>query len=183
MSTGLVLIDIQNDYFTSGAMELVGMEAAAANSQGLLAHFREKNLPVFHIRHISTRAGATFFLPDTAGSKIHDAVKPMADEPIIIKHFPSSFRETEFEHLLKASGVTELVVCGAMTHMCIDTTVRAAFDLGFTCHVISDACATKDLVFENQKVPAQAVHAAFLAALSSPFARVISTANFIGQSQ
>ncbi len=71
--------------------------------------------------------------------------------------------------------VTELVICGAMTHMCIDTTTRAASDLGYSCTLISDGCATRNLVFNEQKVKAADVQLAYLAALNGSFAHVIST--------
>lgn len=181
MNKALILIDIQNDYFPGGAMELVNMEEAAQNSQRLLSYFREQQIPIFHIQHISTRKGATFFLPGTHGCKINESVEPKEKEPVVVKHYPSSFRETELEELLKSQGIDELVICGAMTHMCIDTTTRAAFDLGFKCLVVSDACATKDLEFDNRKVSASDVNTAFMAALSVPFAQVMTANDFFGQ--
>ena len=84
MSVGLVLVDIQNDYFPGGTMELVGMDRAARNAASLLRRFRERHLPVFHIRHLSTRPGATFFLPGTAGANIHESVAPSGAEPVEI---------------------------------------------------------------------------------------------------
>jgi nicotinamidase-related amidase len=57
--------------------------------------------------------------------------------------------------------------------MCIDTSVRAAFDLGFRCILVSDACATRNLEFGGNTIEASQVHAAFMAALSAPFANVI----------
>ncbi|MCF7373660.1 cysteine hydrolase [Vibrio sp. J2-3(2022)] len=175
MSKGLLLIDIQNDYFLGGAMELEGMEDAARNCARLLSYFREQELPVFHIQHIATREGATFFIPNTFGCKIHELVEPMENEPVIVKNYPSSFRETNLNELLNSQGADELVICGAMTHMCIDTTTRAAFDLGYKCTVISDGCATKSLEFDGKQVLASDVQAAYMAALSVPFAQVVST--------
>ena len=96
-----------------------------------------------------------------------------------MKYFPSAFRGTELEEMLKSRGVSEVIICGAMTHMCIDTTTRAAFDLGFTCHVISDACATKDLEFNGEIVKAKDVQNAFMAALSVPFAQISSTNEYL----
>ncbi|MDM8549719.1 cysteine hydrolase family protein [Desulfobacterales bacterium HSG2] len=179
MKQGLVIVDVQNDYFIDGKMELVGMGEAAKNCQKLLTHFREKQASVFHVQHLSTREGATFFIPDTWGCEIHESVKPEESEPLIIKHFPSSFRDTELHGMLQDTGVNELVICGAMSHMCIDTTVRAAFDLGYNCTVISDGCATRDLEFDGHLVKAADVHAAFMAALSVPFAKVLSTENYL----
>jgi nicotinamidase-related amidase len=174
MKQALLLIDIQNDYFTGGAMELVGSEQAAIEAAKLLRHFREKGLPVIHIQHVSTRAGATFFLPDSRGAEIHDSVAPVAGEPVFQKTFPNSFRDTGLLEHLRGEGVTQLVVAGSMTHMCIDTTVRAAADLGFTCLVAHDACATKALSFGPSMVPADQVQAAFMAGLNGLFATVLS---------
>jgi nicotinamidase-related amidase len=177
--TALILVDIQNDYCPSGKMTLEGIDAASVNASRLLSRFRAQNLPVFHIRHIALHAGATFFLPDTPGCEIHSSVMPKAGETVILKHFPNSFRETPLLDLLKKSGVTSVVVCGAMSHMCIDATVRAACDLGFQCQVAEDACATRALMFGQETVPAAKVHAAFMAALSAAYAQVLSTEELI----
>jgi nicotinamidase-related amidase len=179
MTKSLIIVDVQNDYFGGGAMDLVGMDAAAACCARLLATFREAQLPVFHIQHLSTRAGAGFFVPDTPGCEIHDSVQPQAGEAHIVKHFPSAFHDTDLHQLLQLSGIKELVICGAMSHMCIDTTVRVAFDHGYQCQLIADACATRDLEFDGRKVAATDVQAAFMAALSVPFAQVISTDEYL----
>jgi nicotinamidase-related amidase len=175
----LILVDIQNDYFPGGKMPLVGAEAASNKAALLLSRFREKRLPVFHIRHLAVQPGATFFLPDTPGSEIHPSVAPMADEPVIVKHFPNSFRETPLLDQLKKAGAASVAVCGAMSHMCIDATVRAACDLGFQCLVAHDACATRALTFGQETARAATVHAAFMAALSAAYAQVLSTEELI----
>ena len=179
MKKGLLLVDIQNDYFTGGAMQLVGMEAAAGKASALLQYFRERSEPVFHIRHLSKRAGATFFLPDTPGAEIHPAVEPLPAEAVVTKYFPNSFRGTNLLDLLKKEEVGQLVICGAMSQMCIDATTRAAFDLGYKCTVIEDACATRTLTFKEEVVPAWAVHGAFMAALQGIYAEVISAGDFL----
>jgi nicotinamidase-related amidase len=176
MSTALVLVDIQNDYFPGGAMALVGMTAAARNAASLLARYRDLGHPIVHIQHLSTRPGATFFLPGTPGVEHHASVAPRPNEPVIQKHFPNSFRGSALQETLQKAGVTDLLVVGAMSHMCIDATVRAAFDLGYQCAVAQDACATRDLQYESAQVPADKVHAAFMAALASPYANVAPTA-------
>jgi nicotinamidase-related amidase len=172
MKTALVIIDIQNDYFSGGKMELVGSTQAASATTRLLGAFRRQSWPTYHIQHISQQRGATFFLPDTPGAEIHASVQPLATEPVIVKHFPSSFRETDLLQRLKDDGIGTLLVCGMMSHMCVDTTVRAAFDLGFTCIVTHDACATRELAFNGVTVPAAQVHASYMAALGAVFAQV-----------
>lgn len=175
MTTALILIDLQNDYFPGGTMELVGAEAAVAQAARLLQAFRQSGLPVFHVQHIATRPGATFFLPGTPGAEIHRAVKPSEGEPVMVKHFPNAFRETALLDALRTAGATKLVFAGMMTHMCVDSTVRAAADLGFQCALASDACATRDLQFGGQRIEAAGVQLAYLAGLNGLFARVLPT--------
>ena len=178
MKTGLILVDIQNDYFAGGRMELVDMDAASVTAGKLLAFFREQQWPTFHIQHVAIRGGATFFLPDTKGVAIHENVKPRPEDTVIQKHYPNSFRETPLLDQLNNAAVKHVVICGAMSHMCIDATTRAAADFGFNCTVIHDGCATRNLDFGNKKVLAEDVHASFMAALGSAYANVKSWKEF-----
>jgi nicotinamidase-related amidase len=179
MKTGLILVDIQNDYFPGGRMELTAMVAASSRAKNLLSFFRESLWPTFHIQHIAAREGATFFLPDTQGAEIHDSVEPLPGEIVIQKHHINSFSETQLLDELKKAAVERVVVCGAMSHMCIDAVVRAAADLGFGCVVIHDACATRNLQFEDKTISAQDVHGSFMAALAMAYAEVLSLGAFI----
>lgn len=172
MKRALLVIDMQNDYFPGGRMELVGIENASKTAAQLLAMFRTRKLPIFHIQHLSMNPGATFFLPDTEGAKIHATVAPQDGESVIAKNFPNSFRKTTLLEELQSGGVDELVVCGAMSHMCIDTTVRAGFDLGLSCIVVADGCATKDLSYNGRIIEAAQVHGAYMASLEAVFAKV-----------
>jgi nicotinamidase-related amidase len=176
MTQALLLVDIQNDYFPGGAMTLVGSPEAGIQAGHLLQAFRRAGRPVVHIQHLAARPGATFFLPGTAGAEIHTSVAPLPGEPVFQKHFPNSFRATPLQSHLQGLGVTHLVIAGMMTHMCIDTTVRAAFDLGFQCQLASDACATRGLARGGATVPAAQVQLAFLAALDGTFAQVLPVA-------
>jgi nicotinamidase-related amidase len=169
----LILVDIQNDYFPGGRNPLVGAEAAARVARQVLDKAREKHETVIHIQHVSVRPDATFFLPDTSGTELYPLVAPLPHELVVQKHHPNSFRETPLLGELQSRKISRLFFCGMMTHMCIDTTVRAASDLGFTCVVVGDATASKDLTHGNVTVPAAQVQAAFLAGLSGLFAKVI----------
>lgn len=181
MTQALVLIDIQKDYFQGGAMELVGAEEAGLKAGRLLAAFRRSGEPVFHVQHLSIRPGATFFLPGTAGVEIHPLVAPAGPEKVVRKHHPNAFRETGLAELLHQSGATGLVIAGMMTHMCVDTSTRAAADLGFPCVLVHDACATRDLAFAGAKVAAADVQNAYLAALHGTFAEVVAAEDFLAQ--
>lgn len=179
MTSTLVLIDLQNDYFPGGAMELEGSPEAVSKAALALGRFRELRRPVVHVRHLAQSPEATFFLPGTPGADIHAAVSPRPGEAVMVKHFPNSFRETGLKALLDEQGPTELVVCGMMTHMCVDATVRAAFDLGYPVTLVHDACATRALEFGGLHVPAAHVQASFLAALARPYARIVDAASFL----
>jgi len=165
MKTALLIIDIQNEYFPGGKRELVRPLEAAQKAYYLLQCFREHGQPTVHIQHISSGASADAFLPGSAGANIHDSVTHFEGEPLVIKHHPNSFRETNLMQLLKDWGIERVIVTGMMSHMCVDATARAAADLGFTVFVAEDACATRDLTFGDTTVPAEHVHKAFMAAL------------------
>lgn len=155
-------------------MEVVGAAAAAEQAAKLLTAFRDKALPVIHIQHIAARAGATFFLPGTVGAEIHQSVGPNQNEPVFQKHFPNSFRDTALLDYLCQEGISRLAIAGMMTHMCIDSTIRASADLGFPCSLAHDACATRALSFNGFQVSAENVQASYLAALNGLFAKVMS---------
>lgn len=174
MKPALVLVDIQLDYFPGGRMEVAGAAEASIAAKSLLDFFRQERLPLAHIRHVAARPGATFLLPNTDGIIIHQNVQPVPGETVITKHFPNSFRDTDLEVFLKDRGVKELVICGMMLQMCVDTTVRAAYDKGYTCFVAADACAAKKLAFAGSDIPAAHVHGAYMAALNAVFAKVLN---------
>ena len=179
MSKALLLIDIQNDYFPGGKSELVNTDKALKKAATLLGVFRDKNLPVIHVQHISADSEAAFFLPNTAGVEIHPLLTPAPGETIITKHLPNSFCNTNLARIIKEKAISELVTCGMMTHMCIDTTVRAAKDNNIPVTLISDACATKDLVYGGNTISAKQVSNVFFASLNHMFATIISAEELI----
>jgi nicotinamidase-related amidase len=175
MAQGLVIVDIQNDYFPGGANPLKGPERASQNARRLLDAFRAAGRPIVHMQHVWDAPDATFMVPGTAGIEINERVAPAPGEPVLQKAFPNSFLRTPLERHLRETGVDRLVVCGMMTSMCVDATVRAAVDLGFETAVAHDACATMQLEFDGSTIPAAQVHGAFLAALADGYAEVAGT--------
>ncbi|NWG35667.1 MAG: cysteine hydrolase [Chloroflexi bacterium] len=167
MRTALLLIDIQKDYFPGGKFPLVNPEEAAQKAYMLLQCFREHGGHHIHIQHISLKPDAAFFVKGDSGSDIHDFVAHFEGEPIVYKHYPNAFRGTNLLEMLKAWAVERVVICGMMTHMCVDATVRAAADLGFQVVVAEDACATRDLTYGETVIPADLVHKSFLAAFKA----------------
>jgi len=168
-SKALLVIDIQDFYFPEGKMALTEPEKAAGNAALLLARFREKKLPVIHIRHNSE-----------PGGKINEIVKPLETEKIITKNEINSFKGTGLNDYLKNLSVDTLVICGMQTHMCVEAAVRAGADLGYKVILVHDACTTRDLIWENKTVKAQDVHLSTLVTLKN-YAVLKSTAEYLSQ--
>jgi len=180
--SALLIIDVQNDYFPGGKMALHQPEQALEKITELLQYFRQQQWPVIHIQHeMYDRPSrpAAFFLPHTEGQQLHPAVLPAENETLLIKLFPSSFAGTGLLEVLQQQQIKQLIICGMMTHMCVDTTTRAAFDLGFDVQVAIDATATKALTFGGNTVPADQVKTTVAAALHGSFAQVQLTASIL----
>ena len=140
-STALILIDIQDFYFPGGAAELVEPEKAAEQAKNLLNYFRENKGFVVHVKHD--------FSP---GGEIHQLVKPLDNEKVFIKKEVNAFLNTGLNEYLKQNNIKYVMLCGMQTHMCLEAGTRAAHDLGYTCTVVEDACATRDLKFGLFKI-------------------------------
>jgi len=170
----LIVIDLQNDYFKGGKIELVNSELALKEANIAIKIAREKGYKIYFIQHIAAKKDASFFLPNSYGVKLHENLD-IQNDTIIQKHYPNSFRETTLKDELDKHNINKLIICGAMTHMCIDTTVRAAFDLGYKIELLANACATKDLSFNGNTVLAKDVQNSFLSALNGTFCNVVNS--------
>jgi len=177
----LILIDIQNDYFESGAWPVHRMEDVVDNAAQLLHQARKAGDVIVHVRHEMQSADAPFFRPGTSGSAIHAAVAPTPDEPVIVKYRPNGFIGTDLLARLRSQDVEEVTICGAMSQMCIDATTRAAVDHGFKVTLIEDACGAKETSFNGCTVSAEQVHAAFMAPLASSYAKVRTCADYLAE--
>ncbi|APP79237.1 cysteine hydrolase family protein [Xanthomonas hortorum] len=182
MSKGIIVIDLQNDYFPGGKMPLSGIEQASANAALVVGNARSQATPVFHVRHEATAADAPFFVAGSHGAQIRTGVEPQDGEVVIVKQHINAFRDTDLQQQLQRNGVDEVVVVGAMSHMCVDACVRAAADMGYSVTVLHDACATMDLSFDGVTTPAAQVHAAMMAALQFGYAAVHSTQSYLQHS-
>lgn len=177
----VIAVDIQNDYFDQGRFPLIGMDQAAANARRVIEAARAGGDMVVHVRHEFTDPAMPFFNPGTEGVRIHDTVAPAEGEPVVTKNHVNAFRDTNLRETLDAAGVDEVVIVGAMSHMCIDAATRAASDLGYKTTVIHDACATRDLEFGGKTVPADQVHAAMMSGLAFGYADVVGTEDWVGR--
>ena len=177
----VIVVDLQNEYLPTGKLPLQGIEAATANAAQVIEAARAKGDLVVHVRHEMPSADAPLFVPGSSGVEIIPAVHPAPGEAVVVKNYPNSFRDTDLEQRLDAEGVEEVVIVGAMSHMCIDATTRAAADLGYKATVVHDACATRDVEFAGQTVPAAQVHAANMAALAWGYGQVVGTRELLAQ--
>ncbi|OBC12430.1 isochorismatase [Mycobacterium sp. 852013-50091_SCH5140682] len=169
--SALVLIDCQKTY-TQGVMELEGVQAALDETAELLERARTAGIPIIHIQH-SDGPGSLYDIEGESGA-IVDAVAPRGDEPVVVKQFPNSFVQTDLDERLKALGASNLVLAGFMTHMCVNSTARGAFSLGYAPTVVAAATATRSLAGpDGQAVPAAALQAASLAGLADLVAVVV----------
>lgn len=181
MARGLLIIDIQRDYFPGGAYPLVEPDAAATAARRLLDAFRESGEPIIHLKHIWDAPDAEFMRPGTEGVEIHPLVAPADGETVIEKEQPNGFVDTNLESELKSHDVDSLVVAGMMSSMCVDATVRAAVDHGFTATVVQDACAAPNLEFGGEAIPGATVHGAFMAALADGYAQVVDADSLLSE--
>lgn len=175
----ILVIDLQNEYLSTGKLPLVGIEDASANAEKIIAHARKKNIQVIHVQHIFAHGEMPVFEPGSNGIEIQKTVAPINDEVIVVKNYVNSFLHTNLKQILDDNKIEDLVIIGAMSHMCVDAAVRAASDFGYKVKVIHDACATFDLEFNGLKVPAAYAHATLMAAFEFAYATVISTNDYI----
>ena len=176
----VIAVDIQNDYFEGGKFPLDGMDAAAAKARQVIDAARAQGDLIVHVRHEFADASAPFFHPGSEGAQINAAVPPGDGEAVITKNAVNAFKGTDLQSMLDKAGVSEVVIVGAMSHMCIDAATRAASDLGYKTTVIHDACATRAQEFGGTLVPADQVHAAMMAALAFGYAEVVSADEWVG---
>ena len=170
-SSALIMVDCQNTY-RRGVMQLTNVEPAILEAQKLLQMARDLKVPIIHIQH-DAGVGTPYDITADIGA-ISAEVAPKNGEAVIVKNYPNSFWQTNLEAQLKALGIENVVLAGFMTHVCIDSTARGAFNLGFKPTVIASACATRSLVGANGKtVDAQTMHDSALAAVRDIFAVVV----------
>ena len=169
--SALIIVDAQNTY-RSGVMQLTDIEPALEQCARLLARARALNIPVVHIQH-DAGPGTPYDVNAEIGAII-DSLAPAAGEAVVLKNYPNSFVNTDLDARLKAANIKNLVVAGFMTHMCINSTARGAFNLGYGVTVPAAATATRPLPApDGSVVSAESLQAAALAALGDLFAVVV----------
>ncbi len=178
--TALVVIDVQRAFdLWEAAGKRRNNPDAVARIADLLAVFRTACAPVFHIRHRSTRPGSSF-APDGPGYPVKDEARELAGEPVVTKEVNSAFIGTDLEAQLRATGVRSIVICGATTNHCVETTTRMAGNLGFDTWLVRDATWTFDRTGpDGDEHTAEAIHAMSLSNLNDEFAHIASAAEIV----
>ena len=167
----LVMIDCQNTY-TRGVMELDGVQAALDEAATLLDRARTAGIPIIHIQH-SDGPGSLYDIEGESGA-IVDPGRPARGRAGGGEAVPELVRADRLDDRLKAAGASNLVLAGFMTHMCVNSTARGAFNLGYAPTVVAAATATRALPgVDGDPVPAGVLHSASLAAIADLFAVVI----------
>lgn len=164
----LILVDIQEFYFPEGFHPLIAPEQASKKAGLVLDSFRKNNELVVHVRHATSKDSA-----------IHRDVAPLAGEKVVTKHFANSYRETDLQDFLEDNTIDEVIICGMMTHMCVEATARASADFGYKVIVLEDACATRDVIFGNDTVRAADVHVSTLGSIDRYYGKVMTTKEFL----
>lgn len=177
----IIVVDLQNEYLSSGKLPLVGIENAVSNAARIIDSARTRGDLLIHVRHESPTADAPFFAASSENVEIIAAVSPLDGEKVIVKQYPNAFRNTGLKAMLDDNGVEEVVVVGAMSHMCIDATSRAAADFGYAVTVVHNACATRDVEFGGKTVQAADVHAAYMSALGWGYGQVVSVEELLAR--
>ncbi|RXT49127.1 cysteine hydrolase family protein [Bradyrhizobium betae] len=172
----LIVVDVQRAF---DEWEAVGKRRnnpdAVARIANLLKAFRTNRAPIFHIRHEGTKPNSTF-LPSRSGYAVKDEAREEAGEPVIVKRVNSAFIGTDLETRLRAAGITTLVICGATTNHCVETTTRMAGNLGFDARLVRDATWTFDRVGpDGDTHSAEEIHAMTLSNLNGEFARIVTS--------
>ena len=175
----LVVIDLQNDYYPGGDWTLHNIDAATTNASKVLAETRSKGDLVVHVHHEFQSDEAPFFKPNTYGAQIHESVSPEDGELTVLKHYVNAFKDTQLKSIMDENGITQITFIGAMSHMCIDAAARAASDFGYQVTVVEDACASRDLDFNGETIPAAQVHSAYMSALSFAYADITTTQEWL----
>lgn len=178
--TVLIVIDVQRAFDQwEAAGKRRNNPGAVARIVELLAAFRASGAPIFHIRHQGTSPNSSF-LPDGTGYPVKDEAREKDGEPVLVKRVNSAFIGTDLESRLRAANIKTLVICGATTNHCVETTTRMAGNLGFDACLVRDATWTFDRVGpDGDQHSAEDIHAMSLANLNGEFARIVSAAEVI----
>ena len=201
-ATALLIIDMQRDFCAPGGyaaragLDVARLAAPVANVRRLLDAARRAAILVVHTREghradlsdcppvklqRSIAAGAPIGGPGPlgrllvrgeAGHDFIDELQPVAGEPVVDKPGYGAFHQTDLAQILATRGITQLVLCGVTTEVCVHSTLREAVDRGYACLTVGDACAASDPRLHDAAL-------AMIGVEGGIFGRVIDTAQAV----
>jgi len=178
MKRALLVIDVQNEYFT-GKLPVSYPENSFQNILKVIDFSNQKDIPVILIQHAKIDKDAVTFKKGTHEFEIHDEVLKRNYNKIIEKNLPGSFTGTELKSWIKENGIETVTICGYMTQMCCDTTARQAMQLGFNVEFLSDATGTLGISNYAGEISDEELHKAILVTQAMIFSKVLTTDEWI----
>lgn len=175
--TALIVIDVQKaiDHPKWVKVGPRNNPDAERNIARLLTCWRDREWPIFHVRHDSREPDSPY-RPGQEGNEFKPEVAPLSGEAIVPKQAHSAFIETGLEQRLRFAGCLKLVVTGVITNNSVEATVRMGADLGFDVYLVENACFTfARLDWRGRLRPADEVHDLSIANMSGEYCRVVTT--------
>jgi isochorismate hydrolase len=154
--SALLIIDMQRYFLEDSSHAFIpSAEAICAGIKKLIGYYRRMTLPLFFTRHVNTDTNAAMlhtWWQDVIKNGPASEITPeldVAKSTVITKHQYDAFYQTPLEEMLRKKGITQLVLCGVMTHLCCETTARSAFVRGFEVFFTVDGTATYNEAFHR----------------------------------
>jgi len=145
MSTALIVIDVQNDYFPGGAFPLWNVGPTLDATVAAIARAKARGELVVLVQHVSASSGGGFFKPGSTGADIHPHIlAALPGAPVVVKQFADSFHQTSLGGLLEEAGVSHLRIAGMMTQNCVAFTAVSPDAARYQVSVLSDCTTTVD---------------------------------------
>lgn len=177
MNRALLVIDVQNEYFT-GALPI--MHPAGHLEQVLAAmDAAVGRVPTIVVQHHFSDPDKPFFQKGTPGWELHPEIKSRRHDLLIEKTLPGSFTGTPLEQWLREHNIGTVTIAGYMTHMCCDTTAREAVHRGLKVEFLRDATGTLALSNAAGEVTAEELHRSILCAQQMMLSEVLDVPTWI----
>ncbi|MCM3689410.1 isochorismatase family protein [Kocuria rosea] len=178
----LVLIDVQQDYFGGGPLEI--QHPSPSESLPRIVQAIEAahaaGIPVVVVQHMMGD-GAPVFDPTQPGFALHPEVAQRRSETwkTVVKQYGSVYADTDVATWLREQGVDTVTLVGYMTNNCVLGSAVEGEALGFTTEVLADATGAVNLANEAGSVDAETVHTTLMTLLHSNWAAVASTDDWV----
>lgn len=172
MKKALLVIDVQNEYFT-GKLKVTYPSNSLDNILNVMDYAKENNMIIIIVQH--TAFSGETFVKDSNEWEIHPEILKKSYDYHIEKIKPSSFHKTNLEEILEKENIEGVVISGYMTQMCCDTTAREAFHKGYEVEFLSDATGTIDVSNKIGTISSKDLHNATLITQSLRFSNVLSS--------